>query len=79
MSEASGIDVEHLSDGTIRVVVRTPKGTARMRVTAEYARGLAARLVPGNQAPQVTYENGVPSDLMDKLAEKIRDMKRGKR
>ena len=75
MSEAPGIDVTHLDDGTVRIVMRSGDRVAKMRVTADYAKRLAARLVVGS--PPVTYEGGAPSDLMDRLAQKIKE--RGKR
>lgn len=71
MSDGPGIDVEHLDDGTVRIVMRSNGRVAKMRVSADYAKRLAARLVVGAPAPAVTYEGGVPSDLIDRLAEKI--------
>lgn len=42
---ADGIHVEGLSDGTLRIVATAKGGTVRLRVTKEYARELAGRLM----------------------------------
>lgn len=55
---APGIDVTALGDGNVRIEARTPKGTVKLTVTREYARGLADRLlaVAGNEPPKSKHD-----------------------
>ncbi len=41
----SGIEVERLPDGTVRIVATANGGTVKLRVTADFARKLAAKLM----------------------------------
>lgn len=73
---ADGIRVAPL-DGAVSIEVEAGGKVARLRVTAEYARELAARLDASAKAARPGLAQGAVFDLRGAIADALREARRG--
>ncbi len=63
----SGIQVTRTTEGNVKIEAVTPKGTARLTVTPDYARRVAAQLIAASQGAQAGREQSSIEAMIEGL------------